>query len=74
MAVNGDFNAELNSLVLPKEAIVDPFDGQPLRIKRTEMGPIVYSVGDDLKDDGGKLDYPSPTDVGLGPITYRPEH
>jgi hypothetical protein len=25
-----------------------------------------------LSDDDGKLEYPSPTDVGLGPITYRP--
>jgi hypothetical protein len=31
----------------------DPFDGQPLRWRRLEQGPVVYSVGPDRKDDGG---------------------
>ena len=33
---------------------VDPFDGLPLRFKRTDRGFAVYSVGEDRKDDGGK--------------------
>jgi hypothetical protein len=33
---------------------VDPFDGQPLRYKRTATGCIVYSVGRNLRDDGGE--------------------
>jgi hypothetical protein len=33
---------------------VDPFDGLPLRFKRTDRGFVVYSVGEDSKDDGGK--------------------
>ncbi|MCC6697903.1 MAG: hypothetical protein IT365_19915 [Candidatus Hydrogenedentes bacterium] len=32
----------------------DPFDGQPLRYKRLSNGYQVYSVGEDLKNDGGR--------------------
>ena len=32
----------------------DPFDGQSLRYHRLEKGYVVYSVGRDLSDDGGK--------------------
>jgi hypothetical protein len=35
---------------------VDPFDGLALRFKRTDRGFILYSVGEDGKDDGGKED------------------
>jgi hypothetical protein len=31
----------------------DPFTGQPLRWRRDEKGLVLYSVGPDLKDDGG---------------------
>ena len=31
----------------------DPFDGQPLRYKLLEKGYVIYSIGPDLKDDGG---------------------
>jgi hypothetical protein len=33
---------------------IDPFDGQPLRYKKKGSGFIVYSVGADKVDDGGK--------------------
>lgn len=33
---------------------VDPFDGAPLRFKRTDQGFAVYCVGEDRADDGGK--------------------
>jgi hypothetical protein len=36
----------------------DPFDGAPLRYRRLDRGFLVYSVGEDAKDDGGK-DEPS---------------
>jgi hypothetical protein len=46
----------------------DPFDGKPLRYKRLEDGVIVYSVGPDATDNGGKLDRARPdaegTDLG----------
>jgi hypothetical protein len=32
----------------------DPFDGNELRYKRLETGFVVYSIGEDLSDDGGK--------------------
>ena len=31
----------------------DPFDGKPLRYARRPVGYVVYSVGPNLKDDGG---------------------
>lgn len=32
----------------------DPFDGYELRYKKLETGFVVYSIGEDLSDDGGK--------------------
>ena len=32
----------------------DPFDGNDLRYKKLEAGFVVYSIGEDLSDDGGK--------------------
>jgi hypothetical protein len=31
-----------------------PFDGQPLRYRKQDAGYVLYSIGPDLKDDGGK--------------------
>jgi hypothetical protein len=33
---------------------VDPFDGQPLRYRKQDAGYVLYSIGPDLKDNGGK--------------------
>jgi len=38
----------------------DPYDGKPLRYRRLEKGYRIYSVGDDLVDDGGKEHRPPP--------------
>jgi hypothetical protein len=43
------------------EVPVDPFDGRPLRYRRTDQGFVVYSVGEDGKDDGGKQEPPRET-------------
>jgi hypothetical protein len=54
-AHNGELPTDLNELVptylpaLPR----DPFDGQPLRFKPRTTGYVVYSIGSDLRDDGG---------------------
>jgi hypothetical protein len=32
----------------------DPFDGQPLHYKTKSSGYTLYSIGPDLKDDGGE--------------------
>jgi hypothetical protein len=37
------------------EVPLDPFDGRPLRYRRTTDGVLIYSVGENLNDDGGKL-------------------
>jgi hypothetical protein len=55
---------ELAQLNLPTEATIDPFSGKPLQLKATEQGWIVYSVGKDGRDDGGKVN--DLTDVGFG--------
>ncbi len=57
---------KLDELGLPPEATIDPFSGEPLRIKKLPEGWMVYSVGKNLVDDGGKLD--GRRDVGVGPI------
>jgi hypothetical protein len=31
----------------------DPFDGQPIRYCKLDKGYVVYSVGEDRKDDKG---------------------
>ena len=56
LAHNGELPTGLNELVPTYLASVprDPFDGQPLRFKRlNKSGYVVYSIGSDLRDDGG---------------------
>ncbi|MEM8944578.1 MAG: hypothetical protein AAGD11_05280 [Planctomycetota bacterium] len=56
---------ELIHLGLPPDAILDPFDGQQLHVKRLSGGWLIYSVGRNLKDDGGAI---GPfLDVGVSP-------
>ena len=44
---------------------LDPFDDEPLRYLRNEEGIVVYSIGDDLTDDGGELERaPSQNEAG----------
>ena len=56
---------KLSELGLPTEATIDPFNGQPLHVKKLPKGWLVYSVGRNLVDDGGIVD--GMTDVGVGP-------
>jgi len=37
-----------------KGAPTDPFDGQPIRYRRTDPGYLLYNVGEDGQDNGGK--------------------
>ena len=42
----------------------DPFTGQPFHYRRTERGFLLYSVGENLRDDGGKPGSPdTPLDL-----------
>jgi hypothetical protein len=61
----------LSELGLPPEAVVDPFTGESLHVKRMPQGWLVYSVGPNMEDDGGKLDDPVQGDVGVGPPLTR---
>lgn len=53
---SGDLPTELGELVptyfesVPK----DPFDGQPMRYRKLEHGYMLYSIGRDGTDDGGR--------------------
>ena len=46
-------------------ATIDPFTEQPLFIRKAESGWLIYSVGFDLKDNGGDVDQ---RDVGIAPL------
>jgi hypothetical protein len=63
---------KLTELGLPAETTTDPFTGEPLHVKRTPRGWLVYSVGKNFEDDGGKLDN-TYSDVGVGPLPAAAE-
>jgi hypothetical protein len=58
----------LANLGLPADATVDPYSGQPLLLRHTDDGWIVYSVGQNKRDDGGTLNEQR-LDVGIGPMS-----
>jgi hypothetical protein len=47
----------------------DPFDGQPLRYRTEGAGYVLYSIGPDLKDDGGKRMTPKGGDLVFEVVT-----
>ena len=55
-------------LSLPKEAMIDPWSGKPLLMKKSDKGWVVYSVGQNGIDDGG--DFKDLKDEGFGPPGY----
>ena len=62
--------ADLTPALLPAMP-TDPFDGQPLRYKRTEDGVVVYSVGEDKADDGGKPLTRGEKGTNVGDVVFR---
>ncbi len=60
------FDVKRSDLDLPEGTTTDPFNGKPLHLTHTDTGWLIYSVGQNLQDDGGKLDDEA-TDVGSGP-------
>jgi hypothetical protein len=66
---NGHEAQGLNDLPLPKEATIDPFSGEPLKLKHTDDGWIVYSVMENGVDDDG--DFIGLKDYGVAPPRYR---
>jgi hypothetical protein len=55
----------IEQLSLPREAITDPYTGQPLLLKKTDDGWIVYSVGPNGKNDNGN--FSNQMDEGIAP-------
>ena len=45
----------------------DPFDGKPLRMKKTDRGLVLYSIGPDMTDNGGAKFEPA---TKTGDITF----
>jgi ABC-type transport system involved in multi-copper enzyme maturation permease subunit len=65
---HGRWPSSLAELVPDKlpHIYIDPYDGQPLRYRRNKEGVVIYSVGQDKIDDGGKLDRIKPgADIGI---------
>lgn len=58
----------IEQLSLPLEATIDPYVNKPLRLKKTDLGWIVYSVGIKGIDNGGKLDVQE--NEGVAPPDY----
>ena len=61
-----DNEIKLADLGLPTATIVDPYDDSSIKLTKIKGEWVIYSVGNNLKDDGGNLE--SYLDVGLGPI------
>jgi hypothetical protein len=66
---NGREATGLNDLKLPAAATLDPFTGQPLLLKLTPEGWLVYTAYQDGADDGGDLKQQK--DWGVGPRAQR---
>ena len=56
---NGGYPETLEALVpaILNEVPIDPFTGKPLVYRREGEGFIVYSLGSNQKDDGGRMTY-----------------
>jgi len=55
----GDWPTTIDQLVetgLMTAIPLDPFDGNPMKWRRWNSGWMVYSIGEDKTDDGGKYD------------------
>lgn len=65
---HGEEATGLDDLSLPSESTIDPFDGKPLKLRLTDSGWVIYSVGQDGIDDGGELS--ELQDRGLAPVGY----
>lgn len=66
---NGREATGLEELALPAEAVIDPYSGEPLLLKHTEDGWVIYSVMENGVDDGG--DFKGLKDFGVAPPKRR---
>jgi hypothetical protein len=56
----------IDDLTLPDPLSIDPYNGGKLTLRKVPGGWLIYSVGTDLKDDGGQV-VNHLTDVGIAP-------
>jgi hypothetical protein len=63
---------KLTELGLPAETTIDPFTGEPLHVEKAPHGWLIYSVGKNLRDDGGTPGVSSDGDVVVGSRTLTP--
>jgi hypothetical protein len=75
MLIHSDTPADLPTAVREAGLSVmptDPFSGQPMRYKVLDGRPVVYSVGVDLRDDGGAPEqFRTATETPRGNIVFR---
>jgi hypothetical protein len=63
-----NLEAVVKAAGLPRVPI-DPYSGQPIRMAIIDGEPVIYSVGRDGRDDGGRID--SDSDRNPGDQTFR---
>ncbi len=63
---DGGKGTQINELQLTTDLLKDPFSSENLKLKATEFGPIIYSVGANKLDDGGDMRLIK--DLGLAPV------
>ncbi len=66
---NGREAMGLDELNLPAAATIDPYSGEPLKLKHTDEGWIIYSVMENGVDDGGE--FKQLKDFGVAPRKRR---
>lgn len=62
--------ANVLAATAPSNAKQDPFTGESLILLHTPQGPLIYSVGANLVDDGGSVK--DARDIGLAPLPSPP--
>lgn len=72
LAIEEEVDVTIEDVALPAAARIDPFTGEPLLLLHKEVGPVVYSVGENGLDDRGSVHAPpgggQSLDIGLGPL------
>jgi hypothetical protein len=69
-AEKGDLPKDLDALVPDYAPMVprDPFDGKPMKYRKTDDGVVIYSIGPDGKDDSGA---PWEKDARVGDVVFE---
>ena len=66
--IPADLETVVKAAGLPQIPI-DPYSGKPLRMAIIDGEPVIYSIGKDGRDDGGRID--SDSDRKPGDQTFR---